>query len=65
MAKLLLKVVLIAIAVVLVLWNLMWSKTVTVPLLSSLSSTVIYAIAGIVFLIFVIVHLSTRKKKVR
>jgi hypothetical protein len=65
MAKLLLKLVLLAVAVVLVLWNLMWSKTVTVPVLSSLSSTVIYAIAGIFFLICVIVNFSTRKKKVR
>jgi hypothetical protein len=65
MAKLLLKVVLIAIAAVLVLWNLVWSKTTSVPILSSLSSTVIYAIAGIVLLIFVVVHLSTKKRRVR
>jgi|WetSurMetagenome_2_1015567.scaffolds.fasta_scaffold226354_3 hypothetical protein len=65
MAKLLLKVVLIAIVVALLLWNWVWSKTATVPLLSSLSSTVIYAIAGIVLLIFVIVHFSTKQRRVR
>jgi hypothetical protein len=65
MAKLLLKVVLIAIAAVLVLWNLVWSKTVTLPILSSLSSTVIYIIAGVVFLIEIIVNFATRKRRVK
>jgi|WetSurMetagenome_2_1015567.scaffolds.fasta_scaffold1528918_1 hypothetical protein len=65
MAKLLLKVFLLAIAVAAILWNLMWSKTVTIPVLSTISSTIVYAIAGIAVLIFVIVQYLTRKGRIR
>jgi|WetSurMetagenome_2_1015567.scaffolds.fasta_scaffold427219_1 hypothetical protein len=63
MAKLLLKLVLLAIIAALVLWNLVWSKTMTIPILSDLSSTVIYIIAGAVLLIEIGVNFSTRKRR--
>jgi predicted transporter len=63
MAKAFLKLVLLAIIVALVLWNLVWRQTTTVPILSNISSTVIYIIAGAVLLIEIGVNLSTRKQK--
>jgi hypothetical protein len=65
MAKLVLKVFLLAVAVAAILWNLMWSKTVTIPVLSTISSTIIYAIAGAAVLIFVILQSLTKRGRVR
>jgi hypothetical protein len=65
MAKLFLKLVLMVIAAALVLWNLVWSKTTTIPVLSDISSTIIYVIAGIILLIEIAVNFSTRKPKIK
>jgi hypothetical protein len=65
MAKAFLKLVLLAIIAVLVLWNLVWSKTTTIPILSDISSTIIYVIAGIILVIEIGVNFSTRKPRAR